>query len=76
MNAYRISSKIQVTDWYEMVNQFNGQIILNPVQDINGNLYISVIEYDYLKDIIKAKFGDKASEMVYYDTFVPRISPI
>ena len=45
MEAYRIHNDLNLKTWVEIETEYTGDLILNPVQDIIGDVYISIIEF-------------------------------
>jgi len=75
MDAYRIHDDINLKTWIEIVDQYTGDLILNPVEDIIGDIYISIIEFNAIEDILKNMFKD-VSLYFTLQNFVPRPTPV
>lgn len=75
MDAYRIHNDINLKTWIEIVDQYTGDLILNPVEDIIGDIYISIIEFNAIEDILKNMFKD-VSLYFTLQNFVPRPTPV
>lgn len=75
MDAYRIHDDINLKTWIEIVDQYTGDLILNPVEDIIGDIYISIIEFNDIEDILQTMFKD-ISLYFTLQNFVPRPTPV
>lgn len=75
MDAYRIHDDINLKTWIEIVDQYTGDLILNPVEDIIGDIYISIIEFNAIDDILQNMFKD-VSLYFTLQNFVPRPTPV
>jgi hypothetical protein len=75
MEAYRIHNDLNLKTWVEIETEYTGDLILNPVQDIIGDVYISIIEFNAIKDILEDMFADVSLYFTLQE-FVPKPTPV
>jgi len=75
MEAYRIHNDLNLKTWVEIEAEYTGDLILNPVQDIIGDVYISIIEFDAIEDILEDMFTDVSLYFTLQE-FIPKPTPI
>ena len=75
MEAYRIHNDVNLKTWVAIEDEYTGALILNPVQDIIGDIYISIIEFDAIEDILEDMFEDVSLYFTLQE-FIPKPTPI
>jgi len=75
MEAYRIHNDLNLKTWVEIETEYTGDLVLNPVQDIIGDVYISIIEFDAIEDILEDMFADVSLYFTLQE-FIPKPTPV
>ena len=73
MKAYKFSDDLDNTTWDDIVSCFESELNLNPVEDINGDTFISIPEHD----IIMAECVDEGiTNLFIFTDFIPAATPV